>query len=183
MHRLWILALVIAGACNRSPSPSNTESATVAAAATPSSTSAVASSASTASEGPWYVGTWKGGSAATRRVSTTTTKQGAPAAWEKDDALRLSGTINIEISVDANGDVTGSIKGSLGDLGLRGRIDGRELRAILVAKSDEPNQIQNGVLVLARDADADSLKGQLNAATGDALAMRQAEVRLKKPAS
>jgi len=68
----------------------------------------------------------------------------------------------------------------LGELGLRGKIEGNELRANLVPKSDDIAAIQNGYLVLTRNTD--SLTGRLSAATGNALILRHADLVVKKAA-
>jgi hypothetical protein len=180
MQRLAILTLVLICACSRN-SPNDAAASSAAAVVSAPVVGAGASAAAAPAAVPqtaWYMGSWKGDFAASRRTSTTTTKEGGPAAWEKDNGQRLSGPGNIEIAIDVNGNVSGTIKGALGDLGLRGTIDGEDMRAILVAKTDDPNAVQNGTLVLSHDGD--DLKGRLSAASGDALTMRQGEVTLKK---
>lgn len=181
MHRLSIVALLFVSACSKSsakteetPTPGASASAAVVAAA---SSDKVPTNAApiTAS---WYAGTWKGELAATRRASATNAKEGAPGAWEKDGGQKYAGPGTIEIAVNDRGQVSGAVKGALGELGVRGQIDGDELRANLVSSSDDPTAIHNGTIVLAHDSD--TLKGRLSAGSGDALTMRQADVTLKK---
>ncbi len=183
MQRLSIVALFLAAACDKAASK-NSDASAVAASAS-AAVVAAASSVATPGDaanasGAWYVGTWKGDFAALRRASTTTTKEGGPGAWEKDNGQKLSGPGALEIVVDNHGRVSGTLKGALGELGLRGQIDGEELRANLVANGEDLTAIHNGTLVLAHESD--TLKGRLAAGSGDALAMRQADVVLKKAA-
>jgi hypothetical protein len=183
MQRMSIVALLVVVACSKGTSKNGDTPAVAASASTAAvvlAASVVAPANAPNGSGAWYVGTWKGNFAAARRASTTTAKEGGPGAWEKDDGQKLSGPGTLEVIVGNDGRVSGTLKGALGDLGLRGQIDGEELRANLVANSADPTAIHNGTLVLAHDSGA--LKGRLAAGSGDALAMRQADVTLKKAA-
>lgn len=182
MRRFVISALFLFSACSKTAAPGSTESAASAQAPAIAAPAISAPSASTASpqatQDTWYVGTWKGDATASKRPSATSTKEGGPAAWDKDDGQKLTGPISVELTVDSRGEVSGTLKGALGDLGVRGKVDGNELRSNLVPKSDDIAAIQNGYLVLTRNTD--SLKGRLSAATGNALMMRHADLVLKK---
>lgn len=178
MQRLSLLALLLLSACSKTPSRGAAPVASASAAIAAASASAAAVAA--APKAAWFVGTWKGDFAVARRDSTTTTKEGGPANWEKDDGKKLAGPGSLQLTVDAAGDLTGSLSGALGELLLRGRIDGEELRASLVAKSEDPTAIHNGYIALLHQGDA--LKGTLSAATGDAQTLRQAVLELKKAA-
>lgn len=181
MQRLSIVALLLVAACDKGVAKNGEASAVAASAnaAVVAAASSVTTPANSANaSGAWYVGTWKGDFAAARRASTTTTKEGGPGAWEKDNGQKLSGPGALEIVVDGNGRVSGTLKGALGELGLRGQIDGEELRANLVANSEDPAAIHHGTLILAHESD--TLTGRLSAGSGDALTMRQADVALKK---
>jgi hypothetical protein len=176
MQRITLLTLVLVCACSKN-SPNDALASSAAAVASAPVVGATPSAAAVP-QTAWYVGSWKGDFTASRRTSTTTTKEGGPSAWEKDDGQRLSGPAAVEIAIDPSGNANGTIKGALGNLGLHGKMDGEDLRAILVAKTDDPTTIHNGTLVLLHDAD--SFKGRLSAASGDALTMRQGDVTLKK---
>jgi hypothetical protein len=183
MHRFSLMIALLVASCSKSPtqqgSPEPGASQQPApSAASPSAAAVSAASPSAAAPGAWYVGTWKGDFAVARHNSATTTKEGAPAAWEKDAGQALTGGATAEVTIDARGEASGSVKGALGDLGLVGKIDDATLRASLVARGDDPKTIQNGYLVLRRDAEV--LKGHLDAASGDALVLRHAEVALKR---
>jgi hypothetical protein len=185
MRRFVISALFLFSACSKTAAPGSSESAASAQAPAVAAPAISVPSASTATPQPttqdtWYVGTWKGDATVSKRPSATSTKEGGPAAWDKDDGQKLTGPIIVEISVDPQGEVSGTLKGALGDLGVRGRAEGNELRSNLVPKSDDIAAIQNGYLILTRNSDA--LKGRLSAATGNALMMRHADLVLKKSA-
>jgi len=176
MQRFWLVALLLVAACSKggSKSEGNSAASAVVNAAAPSASGEKTVELTRA----WYVGSWKGEFAAARRTSATTTKQGAPGAWERDNGQRLAGPGTMEVTINDQGRVSGNVRGALGDIALRGQIDGEELRANLVASNEDPTAVQNGALVLTHDKD--TLKGQLSAGSGDALALRQADVTLKK---
>lgn len=180
MRRHLVLFVLLATcACSKdAQKPSEQRPTASASAAAVPSVSASATPATAEPSNTWYVGTWKGEFVAAKRQAITSTKEGAPAAWDKDDGKRLAGPSQVEIVVDSTGSVSGSIKGSLGELGVRGKIDGEELTANLVPKNDDLTAIQNGYLVMSREGD--SLKGRLSAASGDALVLRHGEMSLKK---
>lgn len=181
MPRISLLALSLALACSKTAPQEQAVASSVASA----SGMVVGAASHDAPAVPpaanaWYVGNWKGDFNATKRAASTTTKEGGPAAWEKDDGKQLAGAGSLTVTIGAGGDLTGALSGALGDIPLHGRLDGEELRATIVANGDDPKAIHNGYLALVHDGEV--LKGQLNAATGDALALRQAEVTLKKAA-
>jgi hypothetical protein len=180
MQYLTVLPLVLICACSKTSSNDAAGSSAAAVVSVPVVGVGPSAAAPKAAlpQTTWYIGSWKGHFAVSRRTSTTTTKEGGPSAWEKDNGQSLSGPGNIEVSIDANGNVSGTMNGALGDLGLRGKIDGEDLRGILLAKTDDPTAVQNGTVVLSHEADG--CKGRLSAATGDGLTMRQGEVTLEK---
>lgn len=181
MRRHFVFLVLLATcACSKDAQKPSEQPAVASASVSAVVPSAPASAAPSAAEpsGAWYVGTWKGDFTAAKRQAVTSTKEGAPAAWDKDDGKRLAGPSSMEITVTSAGAVTGRVKGSLGDLGVRGKVEGEELRASLVPQSDDLTAIQNGYVVMTRDAD--TLKGRLSAASGDALVLRHGEMTLKK---
>lgn len=180
MRRHFVLfVLLTTCACSKDAQKSSEQrpAASASAAVVPSASASATPSANEPG-GAWYVGTWKGEFVAAKRQAVTSTKEGAPAAWDKDDGTRLAGPSSVEIIVDSASNVTGSVKGSLGELGVRGKVEGEELRASLVPKNDDLTAIQNGYLVMTHEAD--TLKGRLSAASGDALVLRHGEMTLKK---
>lgn len=174
--------LLLTCACSKStpgsgqPMASSTSSAVSTTSPAPNAPSATAKLPD--SQAAWYGGHWKGEFVAAKRQPGLSAKEGAPAAWDKDDGKRFAGPSTLEVNVDSSGNVTGRVTGALGDLAVRGKIDGDELRANLVPKTQDVATIQNGYVVLTHEAD--SLKGRLSAATGDALVMRHSEMTLKK---
>jgi hypothetical protein len=111
-------------------------------------------------------------------VSTTTKKDGAPQAWEKDDGKRFSGEGQLTLNLSPEGDAIGELSGALGKLALRGKMEGEDLRASIVPSGSDITQIQNGYLTLRRVGDG--YQGQLVAASGDALLLREGNVTLSK---
>ncbi|HEY5962086.1 MAG TPA: hypothetical protein VIV60_36270, partial [Polyangiaceae bacterium] len=173
MYRFSLLTVLFVTSCHKPPPQQEAGIAT---------TLTVAPSVSVAlpNEVPklWYVGTWKGDFTVARHNSATSTKQGGPAAWEKDAGQTYSGAASASLHINPQGEASGTVKGALGELGMNGKIDDTTLRANLVARSDDPKAIQNGYVILTRDGE--SLKGRLDAASGDALVLRQSEVTLKR---
>ncbi|HMA95573.1 MAG TPA: hypothetical protein VKP30_22945 [Polyangiaceae bacterium] len=183
MRRLVLSVLFLFSACSKTNASGPSEvapSANAPTVAAPAISASSASASANPAQDTWYAGTWKGEATVSKRPSATSTKEGGPAAWDKDDGQKFAGPINAEITIDAQGEVSGSLKGALGDLGLRGKVEANELRANLVPKSDDIAAIQNGYLVLTRNTD--SLTGRLSAATGNALMLRHADLVVKKVA-
>jgi len=107
-----------------------------------------------------------------------TQKEGAPAAWDKDDGKALSGPGEIALKVDADNVVSGTAKGALGQQTLRGSCDENTLRIQLDSANSESNSVQNAIIV-AQFSGAEAT-GNLMAATGDSLVRRSGSVSLKK---
>lgn len=175
MNQKLLLCAMALVACEKStptePSPVK-PTASASAAAAPTASAQVAPAAAAAGKATSLAGTFQ----AALRKSTTGKKEGAPSGWEKDDGKRFTGAGTVQLSVAADGTVTGTLKGALGDLNLSGRLDGDELRAALLPGGTDVTQIQNGFLSLKREGDG--WKGQLSCASGDALLLREAQLEL-----
>lgn len=170
MKRLLVLCALVSLGCSKSSSTEAQASGGLPASAAP--VPSVAAAAPVAK--PGGLQQYSGKFSAVRGASTTTKKQGAPAAWEKDDGTQFAGEGELALKVGADGQVEGTLKGALGERSLRGRLEGDELRAQLVPAGENPKEIQNGSLSLKREGAG--FKGSLVAATGDSLLLRKAEV-------
>jgi len=118
---------------------------------------------------PWYLGHWTGNVQLKSVRPSLSRAKGAPSAWLPSSDAGLSGTLSIDVDVDDKGQATGHAEGTLGKFQLRGRTDGNDLRLTLDADSNSPQAMQNAFVVLSHEKDA--LKGDLKAATGDALSL------------
>jgi len=188
MKRIALLLVLSIAACSKLPKSTGVSAADPAApgnTAPALSATAMGSNLPTAAAAPepgrTATGLYEGRFMAQLRKSTTTTKQGAPSGWEKDDNKKFTGESTLSLSVAPDGTVQGTLKGALGEQTLRGKLQGDELRAAIVPTGSDSSLIQNGFVALKREGD--SFKGNLSCASGDALILREASVELKKSAS
>lgn len=177
-------ALLVVG-CEKA-APSSTAGVAPSAASAAASASASASvaapraSASAAASGVAAAGvaasTWKG--AFTAKVAAVEPpKEAKEKTWTKDPGTASVGPGSVELAVAAgSGDVSGAISGALGDLVVRGRFDGKELRAVLAPKDASAPGAMSGVLSLALEGA--HLAGTLRVSNGDARIVREAAVQL-----
>jgi hypothetical protein len=179
-HGRWLAAAALTCALGGCGKAAPTEEAKPAACATPSA-APLANHAPSAAEKPTSGGRYEGTFEVKRHAPGLSTKQGAPAAWEKDDGKLLAGTGQLRLEIAADGTVTGTANGALGELSLRGRLEQETLRATLHNSASDPTLIQNGVLMATLSGK--SLTGTLRAATGDGLLQREATVTLSKSPS
>ncbi len=178
MNRLIPVGFVCASlllGCSKAPAagagaqPSAAPSAAPVVAAAPSAVPA---------KGNPLAGKWKGNYDVASVKPSLATKDGAPRDWEADDGSALSGKGELELEVDADGKVVGTLGGPLGKHRVIGRVDGDSVRATLLAEDQSTKTIQNGALVLTRDGQA--LNGSLQAATGDGHLRRAGTISLKQ---
>jgi hypothetical protein len=133
---------------------------------------------SVASPRPWYQGTWQGKYDAKRHQLDVAPDAGRIRAWDDDDGTRGTGTGVLEIAIDADGRVTGSSKGALGDLSASGAVEGESVRLRLLPRPGAPGLAFAGYMVAERNSEV--LTGVLRASSGDSLLVRRAEVELEK---
>jgi len=130
---------------------------------------------------PWYQGEWSGPFTAKPFRVEMSAKEGAIKEWEEDDGTAFAGEGQLQLSVDANGNVSGKASGPLGYLLASGEVDGETLRVGL--RSERPasaDQIGTGTLIV--DRKGDQLEGTLRASTGDSRKLRIASLTLSKEA-
>ena len=128
-----------------------------------------------AAQKPWFEGAWHGTfSAELFRIELPA---GGVKEWKTDDGKQASGAGELSFEVSADGTVSGTGKGALGELSVSGRIDGD--RAALSLSPVAVGGFQ-GVVLAARSADG--LKGTLSASSGDSLQVRRADVTLSRAA-
>lgn len=95
-----------------------------------------------------------------------------------DDGKASAGTGTVKITVTADGDVTGKSDGALGKATIRGKMDGKMLRAQFVPDDPIAKNAMTGVLVgPLKDG---VVQAELRVAGGDALLVRQANFPINK---
>lgn len=99
-------------------------------------------------------------------------------ARKADDGKQRSGPGSVKITVKPDGDVEGKSQGALGDATIRGKIDGKMLRASFVPDDMTAPQAMTGVLVGI--VKGDTIEAELRVAGPDALLVRQANFPIKK---
>jgi hypothetical protein len=99
-------------------------------------------------------------------------------ARNADDGKAASGPGTVELTIAADGEVTGKSHGALGAAGVRGMIDGKMLRASFVPNDPLALRAMTGVLVGIVKGDV--IEAELRVAGPDALVVRQANFEIKK---
>lgn len=99
-------------------------------------------------------------------------------ARNAEDGKAASGPGLVQLEIAANGDVTGKSQGALGPAGVRGKIDGKMLRASFVPDDPISPRAMTGVLIGVVKGDV--IQVELRVAGPDALVVRQANFDLKK---
>lgn len=95
-----------------------------------------------------------------------------------DDGKVATGAGTVKITIGPEGDVTGKSQGALGSASVRGKIDGKMLRASFVPDDMLAPQAMTGVLVGI--VKGDRIEAELRVAGPDALLVRQANFDLEK---
>lgn len=158
----------------------NQQKAAPAASTAPSAEAAPSAQASAKPpEKPWFEGEWHATLDVQRHQIEQTKAEGKVKAWAEDDA-KATGKGDMKLTIDAKGDVTGSVTGPLGDLAAAGMVDGNTLRVRFQPKQAElpPPEIFNGVLLAEKSGQG--FAGDLKASSGDSLLVRKASVVLTK---
>jgi hypothetical protein len=97
---------------------------------------------------------------------------------DADDGKAVSGPGNLKITVKPGGDVTGKSWGALGNAAIRGKIEGKMLRASFLPDDMAVPKAMTGVLVGI--VKGDTIQAELRVAGPDALLVRQANFDLVK---
>lgn len=165
---LVIVVLALCG-CQAKPEPAPAASGSAAPASAPAPASAVPPAAAKA----WYEGAWQGAYKA--ELFRIETAAGGIKAWKEDDGAKASGEGKLSLEASADGTVSGSASGPLGEHVVSGKVDGDRLALSLIPK--EPSGFRG--IILAQQAEG-GMQGTLNASTGDSLAARKASVTLAR---
>jgi hypothetical protein len=169
MKRALLFLLITA--CQNAPKGEPAPSAST----TPAASASPAPAPAPVPEKPWFEGAWQGTfSAELFRIELPA---GNVKEWKTDDGKQASGPGELSLEVAADGTVSGSAKGALGELSVSGRVEGD--RAALSLAPVTPGGFQ-GVILAARAGDG--LKGALSASSGDSLQVRRADVTLSRAA-
>lgn len=170
-----VIGLVLS-ACSKPEAPSAAADAAPAPLGPASVSVAPPPSAPAAKQEAWYVGKWSGTYDAQHYLIEAPKNEGAR-EWGQDDGGAHSGSGTIELSVGADGRVSGTADGPLGRQTASGEVDADTLRVSLAP--DKPGERSfSGVVVLSRKGD--KIEGRLQASTGDSRTVRDAAVTLEK---
>ena len=168
--------LLLATACQQS---SKTDPASAGTTAPPTSASsapgAVAPAASAVAAGAWFVGAWQGSFQA--ELFRIEVPAGSVKAWKDDDGKQASGEGKLSLQVAADGSVSGTASGALGELTVVGHVDGDRATLTLTSASGQPDGF-HGVILASQTPEG--MAGTLSASTGDSLRARQAKVTLAR---
>jgi hypothetical protein len=150
---------------------------TAAASAPSGSTSAADAGADAGPSLADVVGSWEGSYDA--KKGSVGMPSGVPdPARKADDGKVASGPGSLKITVEPDGDVHGQSQGALGSALIRGKIDGKMLRASFVAENLAVPPAMSGALVGI--IKGDTIQAELRVAGPDALLVRQANFDIKK---
>lgn len=170
------VALAASG-CSRKDSPAPQAVAPPSASASPASSAQAAAPAPSAAPTSWCAGAWAGTyRAAPHHIELPTNRGGIP-EWKADDGKAFVGPGTIELTCAADGIVTGSLHGALGEQEIRGASDDTSLHARLVPKSATPPGFSGTVALVRAGAE---VSGDLQASTADGRVARTAAVTLTR---
>lgn len=145
------------------------------------SASASVSASSTSTEAPVsfdaLAGDWEGSYDAKKGVVGMPTGVKDPKR-ATDEGKVAAGPGLVKITILANGDVSGKSQGALGNAGIRGKVDGKMLKASFLPDNPGAPNAMTGVLVgPIKDG---VILAELRVAGGDAVLVRQANFQIKK---
>jgi hypothetical protein len=142
----------------------------------PTATSASASAAPKPPP-PWYPGHWSGTYASVKHYMDPMI--GPEIAWKKDEGGTAHGFGKLSLDIDKDGHVTGKASGPLGDMTVRGTLDGDTLRVRLLPVEQDMGAFK-GMLIAKREGKTDSFEGKLHASGGKSQIVRGAPVKIQK---
>ena len=165
-----LLALLLCVACQNAPKDDGAPAASANAAA-----SAAPSASALAPSKAWFEGRWQGSYEA--ELFRIELPAGNVKEWKQDDGKKASGDGKLSLQVNADGTVTGTSSGALGELAVSGRFDGD--RAALSLASAAADTFHGTILATQTP---EGMSGTLSASSGDSLQVRRAKVTLTKAA-
>lgn len=124
-------------------------------------------------------GTWRADFEAKKGAVTLDPGVGVP-AWKNDDGSKAVGRGSLELTVAADGTVSGKLSGALGVAAIRGAAEDEQLTATFTPADDSvvDEQAMAGTLIVQRKGEA--LVGSLRASSGDAKLVRMASLELSR---
>lgn len=162
-------------ACDK-PEPTPAKPAPSAPASALAMPSASASAAPAVDEAKWFVGKWTGSYEAQAYAIELKKGEGLK-QWGGDADTDGAGEGKLTLDVAADGAITGSASGPLGDMIASGEVDAETFSVQLKPKEPTETAFQ-GFFVAKREGAA--LKGRLQASSGDSIKVRDAPVQLGK---
>lgn len=157
------------------PAPAITELVASAMAAASASASATSTEAPVSFDA--LAGEWEGSYDAKKGVVGMPNGVKDPGRATEDGKV-ASGPGLVKITILANGDVSGKSQGALGNAGIRGKVDGKMLKASFLPDNPGAPNAMTGVLVgPIKDG---AIQAELRVAGGDAVLVRQANFQIKK---
>ena len=164
-----LLALLLV-ACKGTPSA---DQAPTAASVSPAASGSAIAAASAAPAKPWYEGAWQGTYKA--ELLRLETAAGGVKKWKDDDGSTASGEGKLSLQAAADGTVSGSASGPLGEHTVAGKVEGDRVALSLI-----PAQAEGFRGVILASQQGDGMQGSLIVATGDSLTARKASVTLAR---
>jgi len=144
----------------------------------PSSSQLLSSAASApVPEAPPFSGSWIGRYTAKQHKVEVQNEHARENAWQQDDGQSNSGKGTIELTLDAQGGISGKLSGPLGAMIASGELQEGRLAAQLTPQAETPNALA-GVLT-GRLAEG-VIRGSIQASSADSLVVRSATFELKK---
>jgi len=125
----------------------------------------------------FFTGEWSGTYEARQYLIEMTKEQGAVKNWSQDKGQEHSGKGALSLRIADDGSVSGNSTGPLGELNATGALDGDVVR-VRFTPAKPTERAFNGWLLAKREGD--SLKGRLQAGTGDSNTVRDAPVELRR---
>jgi hypothetical protein len=129
--------------------------------------------AAPAPERAWFEGSWQGAFEA--QLFRVEVPVGGVKEWKTDDGKRASGAATLKLAIGADGVVSGSASGALGELLVSGRAEAE--RVALSLRAVEPDGFHGFMLA---SQTPEGMRGTLNASSADSLSVRRAEVALSR---
>ncbi len=181
MKVLVVGCAVLIAACGDKPSTTEPAPSGTASVAAPVGSIAPVASAAPSASAPGTTASaahWEGTFTAKRAVLANLPKDVKVPAWDKDPGTASVGPGTLAAMSIASGSVTGTGKGSLGDLIVTGELDQDELRLIVRPTEANAANAMTGVLT-AKIAGA-AATGAIHVSSKDGNLVREADVKLTK---
>jgi hypothetical protein len=177
--RIWSAALAIAFAtiaCNKSDGGKGQPSATASALVSAPTASASVAPAASGSAAPAVAGAGWSGDYTAKKAAIELPEKVKDQTWKHDPGDKSVGPGKLTISV-ADGVVTGTASGALGDQVVSGTLEGKALKLTLLPKNATAADAMTGTAV--GEVGAASITGTIKCSGPDAVMIREASFELK----